>query len=138
MTEQQTTETELEEIPETDQLEEVEEAAETEEDTFPRKYVEELRDENARYRKRAGTADELAKRVHRLMVERTGRLADPDDLAFDEAHLEDEEALTTAVDALLESKPHLASRRPSGDIGQGASGAEGAPDLAALMRRAAN
>lgn len=137
MTEQQTTETELEEIPETEQLEEVEEAAETEE-TFPRKYVEELRDENARYRQRAGIADELAKRVHRLMVERTGRLADPDDLPFDETHLEDEEALTTAMDALLESKPHLASRRPSGDIGQGASGAEGAPDLAALMRRAAN
>ena len=138
MTEQQTTETELEEIPETEQLEEVEESAETEEDTFPRKYVEELRDENARYRQRAGIADELAKRVHRLMVERTGRLADPDDLPFDETHLEDEQSLIAALDALLDSKPHLASRRPTGNIGQGASGAEGAPDLAALMRRAAN
>lgn len=138
MTEQQTTEIELEEIPETEQLEEVEESAETEEDTFPRKYVEELRDENARYRQRAGHADTLAKRLHRLMVEQTGRLADPDDLPFDENHLEDEQALTAAVDALLDSKPHLASRRPAGDIGQGATDAGGTVDLAAIMRRAAN
>src|SRR5699024_1753562 len=32
-------------------------------DTFPREYVEKLRDENARYRQRAGTADDLARRV---------------------------------------------------------------------------
>ena len=106
-------------------------------DTFPREYVEKLRDENARYRQRAGKADELSKRVHRLMVERTGRLADPDDLAFDEEHLDDEDALTAALDDLLAHKPHLAARRPRGDIGQGI-GDSGPTDLAAILRRAAN
>lgn len=138
MTDQQITEEVEETTPVFEDVEETPEEVEKVEETFPRPYVEKLRDENAKYRQRAGQADELAKRLHRLMVERTGRLADPDDLPFDETHLEDEEALTAAVDTLLESKPHLASRRPSGDIGQGASGAEGAPDLAALMRRAAN
>ena len=106
-------------------------------ETFPREYVEKLRDENARYRQRAGKADELSKRVHRLMVERTGRLADPDDLAFDEEHLDDEDALTAALDDLLAHKPHLAARRPRGDIGQGI-GDSGPTDLAAILRRAAN
>lgn len=110
---------------------------EEEPDTFPREYVEKLRDENARYRQRAGQADDLAKRVHRLMVERTGRLADPDDLPFDETYLEDEDALTTALEDLLARKPHLASRRVVGDVGQGVT--DNAPtDLAAILRRAAN
>lgn len=103
---------------------------------FPRKYVEELREENAKYRQRAGQADELSKRVHRLMVERTGRLADPEDLPFDETHLEDEDALAAAVDDLLARKPHLASRRVVGDVGQGVTDT-GATDLAAILRRAA-
>ena len=106
-------------------------------DTFPREYVEKLRDENARYRQRAGTADDLARRVHRLLVERTGLLADPDDLEYVEEHLEDEDALTTAIDDLLARKPHLAARRPRGDVGQGVTDA-GGTDLAAILRRAAN
>ena len=134
-TDQMTDDQHTEEIPEEAQEEQPEEQLE---DTFPRKYVEELRDENARYRKRAQQADDLAHRVHRLMVERTGRLADPDDLEFDEEHLQDEATLAAALDALLDAKPHLASRRPTGDIGQGATQAGGAVDLAALMRKAAN
>lgn len=113
------------------------EVDETEEDTFPREYVEKLRDENARYRQRAGTADDLARRVHRLLVERTGLLADPDDLEFNEDHLNDEEALTAAIDDLLARKPHLAARRPRGDVGQGITDT-GPVDLAAVLRRAAN
>ena len=117
---------------------EVEETVETveEPDTFPREYVEKLRDENAKYRQRAGTADDLAKRVHRLLVERTGLLADPDDLEYVEEHLDDGEALNTAIDDLLARKPHLAARRPRGDVGQGVT--DNAPtDLAAILRRAA-
>lgn len=91
-------------------------------DTFPRSYVEELRQENGRYRQRAQRGDELAHRLHTELVKATGRLADPTDMAFDETHLDDPEALTAAIDELLESKPHLASRRPSGDIGQGQRG----------------
>ncbi|CCH75086.1 conserved hypothetical protein [Nostocoides australiense Ben110] len=86
-----------------------EETTDEDGDTFPRDYVERLRRENARYRERAGQADDLAARLHAALVAATGRLADPSDLAFDEAHIEDENALTAALDDLLARKPHLAS-----------------------------
>lgn len=91
-------------------------------DTFPREVVEDLRRENGRYRQRAQQADTLAHRLHTELVRATGRLADPADLPFNADHLEDPEALAAAVDGLLTAKPHLASRRPTGDIGQGQRG----------------
>lgn len=103
-------------------------------DTFPRDYVERLRDENAKYRQRAQRADDFAHRLHTALVAATGRLADPGDLDFDEAHIDDEGALRTALDDLLARKPHLASRRPRGDVGQGVTGTSGAVDLAGLLR----
>lgn len=103
-------------------------------ETFPRAYVQELRDENARYRQRAGQADDLARRLHTALVAATGRLADPDDLPFNDAHLDDADALTAALDDLLTRKPHLASRRPMGDVGQGATPTAAEVDLAALLR----
>lgn len=115
----------------------VPEGHDSNEDTFPRDYVEKLRDENARYRQRAGKADDLARRVHRLQVEATGLLADPDDLEFNEDHLDDPDALASAIEDLLARKPHLAARRPRGDVGQGIADA-GGTDLAAILRRAAN
>lgn len=110
---------------------------ETEPDTFDRDYVHQLRQENGKWRQRAQRADDLAQRLHTELVRATGRLADPSDLPFDEAHLQDEAALTTAVDALLAGKPHLASRRPSGNIGQGATPSAGTVDLAAMLRQRA-
>ncbi len=102
----------------------------TEEDTFPRSYVEELRQENGKYRQRAQRADQYAQRLHTELVRATGQLADPTDLPFDESHLDDPDALAAALDDLLARKPHLASRRPTGDIGQGAlSGSAGSVDL---------
>lgn len=116
-----------------------EDTAESEADTFPRSYVEKLRQEAAGYRTRAQRADELAQRLHRSLVASTGRLADPSDLAFDETHLEDEAALETALDELLSRKPHLAARRIAGNIGQGVSSTTaGTVDLAALLRARAN
>lgn len=103
-------------------------------DTFPRDYVEKLRDENAKYRQRAQRADDLAQRLHAALVEGSGRLQDAGDLPFDESHIDDPEALTGGIDELLKAKPHLAARRPTGNIGQGASGAGTTVDLAALMR----
>lgn len=103
-------------------------------ETFPRDYVERLRRENARYRERAGQADDLAQRLHAALVAATGRLADPSDLAFDETHLGDENALTAAIDDLLDRKPHLRSRRPRGDVGQGIPGASTTTDLAGILR----
>lgn len=112
---------------------EVVESTETEEneesagETFPREVVVKLRQENGRYRQRAQRADELAQRLHTALVAATGRLADPADLPFDEQHLDDPDALTAAVDELLTAKPHLASRKPVGDIGQGNRGAASEP-----------
>jgi hypothetical protein len=96
-------------------------------DTFPRAVVEDLRRENAKYRERANESDSLAKRLHTELVRATGRLADPTDLPFDISHLEDADSLSTAIDALLTSKPHLASRRPAGDVGQGQRGTSAEP-----------
>lgn len=111
------------ETPETPEVEteptETPETPEPEGDTFPREYVERLRRENAEQRTKAKRADDLAARVFRLEVAATGRLADPSDLPYDEALLDDPAALASAIDALLTAKPHLASRRPRGDVDQG-------------------
>jgi hypothetical protein len=58
-----------------------------------------------------------------------GRLADPSDLDYDEAHLTDPDALNAAIDALLRAKPHMASRIPvpGTNIGQGQQGSPVAP-----------
>ena len=105
-----------------------------EEDTFPREYVEKLRKEAGDHRARAKDRDELARRLHRELVAKLDRLQDPEDLDFNEEHLTDPEALKSAVDALLEAKPHLASRRPRGNIGQGVNSTATTVDLAALLR----
>lgn len=124
-----------EQVEETEETTENEPAETTEnEDVFPREYVEKLRNENAKYRQRAQRADDLAQRLHEALVSATGRLQEPSDLPFDEQHLDDPEALTAAIDELLHKRPHLASRRPVGDIGQGAAGEPGTVDLAGILR----
>lgn len=106
-------------------------------ETFPRSYVERLRRESAGYRERATKGDTYAQRLHSELVRATGKLADPTDLTFDETHLDDPDALTAAVDDLLSRKPHLASRRPTGEIGQGATPSRTNVDLAAILRQRA-
>lgn len=106
----------------------------TDPETFPRTVVEELRRENAEQRVKAKRADDLARRLHLALTTATGRLADPTDLAFDEAHVDDPAAHAAALDELLGKKPHLASRRPSGDVGQGATGTADTVDLAGILR----
>ncbi|WP_304106402.1 hypothetical protein [Mycolicibacterium bacteremicum] len=100
---------------------------ETPEDTFPRQVVEDLRKENGKYRQRAQLADSYATRLHTELVRATGRLADPADLPFSEDHLADPDTMVTAIDELLAAKPHLATRRPVGDIGQGNRGGAAQP-----------
>lgn len=107
-------------------------------ETFPRDYVVKLRDENARYRQRASDRDDLATQLHTALVAATGRLADPSDLPFADEHLTDSDALTAAVDALLTAKPHLANRRPVGDIGQGVSAASDSFSLSGLLKNNAS
>lgn len=107
-------------------------------DQFPRSYVERLRRESAGYRERATKGDIYAQRLHTEMVRATGKLADPTDLPFDAEHLDDPDVLAAAVDDLLARKPHLASRKPLGDIGQGPVSSNGSGvDLAAILRQRA-
>ncbi|PWF26037.1 hypothetical protein [Ancrocorticia populi] len=103
-------------------------------DSFPREYVEKLRDENAKYRRRAGQSDVLAQRLHTALTAATGRLQDPTDLPYDAAHLDDPEALEQAIDDLLKAKPHLGARRPTGSIGQGQTSTTNMVDLAGILR----
>lgn len=97
--------------------------------------MEKLRRENAGYRDKAKKAEDYARELFHARVAATGRLADPDDLPFDEALLDDRDALLAAVDDILTRKPHLASRRPRGDVGAGALSADGSNvDLAGILR----
>ncbi|MCA2255827.1 hypothetical protein JF710_21845 [Mycobacterium intracellulare] len=85
--------------------------------TFGADYVSELRNEAKGHREKAQT---LATRLHTELVRQTGRLADPTELPFDAAHLDDAEALKAAIDELLARKPHYAARTPQGNtVGQG-------------------
>ncbi|WP_432789320.1 hypothetical protein QYM46_13405 [Brevibacterium sp. K11IcPPYGO002] len=135
--EQETVDQEPVEIPEVDETPEAPEPTDEEQDTFPRDYVEKLRDENAKYRQRAQKADDLAHRLHNALAAATGRLQDASDLEYSPEHLDDPEALDTAITELLEKKPHLGSRKPSGSIGQGVSAGGTTVDLAGLLRQRA-
>lgn len=106
-------------------------------DTFPREYVERLRKESAGYREKAKRVDDLAQRLHTVLVEATGKLADARDLPFDETHLDNPEALQQAIQSLLTERPHLASRRPVGNIGQGPSVVPDKVSLGGLLRAGA-
>lgn len=107
-------------------------------DTFPREYVEKLRKESAGYREKVRDAEEhsdaLARKLHAELVRQTGRLQDPSDVPFAAEHLDDPEALTATIDALLTDKPHLRARKVAGDVGQGKRTTAETVDLAALLR----
>lgn len=106
-------------------------------ETFPRSYVEKLRKEAAGHRDRAKRADDLAARLHTALVEATGRLADARDLPFDESHLDDPQALSEAIDKVLADKPHLATRKPFGNIGQGVAPVSNDVSLGGILRAGA-
>ena len=113
------------------------EAEQTEPETFPREYVEKLRAEAAANRVKAKRADDLTRELFHHRVTALGKLADPSDLEYDEALLEDGAALEAAVDELVARKPHLADRRPRGDVDQGARQTGETVDLAGMLRERA-
>lgn len=111
-------------------------------ETFDRAYVERLREEAAGQRTKAKRADALAGRLTAAYAAATGRLADPDDLPYSDDLLDadglvDPAKIDAAVDDLLGRKPHLASRRPSGAVDQGARDADDGFSLAGLLRAGA-
>lgn len=83
-------------------------------DTFPRPYVQRIRDRSAGYRKRANAAEartgELEAALWSERVRALGVLADPDDLAYSAELLDDPDAMADAVQALVTRKPHLRRR----------------------------
>lgn len=137
-TEQESTEdTEADRNGDADSMQEATEN--TEPETFPREYVEQLRKENAEQRTRAKRGDALAQRLVLAYAQALGRLADPTDLPFDEElcdedGIPDPARIADAVDELLTRKPHLGDRRPRGDVGQGATAETSTVDLAGMLR----
>ncbi len=114
---------------------------EQEPETFDRAYVEQLREESAGYRVKAKPVDELRTRLVTAYAAATGRLADATDLPYgaellDDDGLVDEPKVRAAVDALLVRKPHLASRRPTGQVEQGVRENEQGVSLVGLLRGA--
>lgn len=118
----------------TEQTDAAEEVEQTDPETFDRAYVEKLREEAAGYRVKAKRADDLARELFHHRVTALGKLADPSDLPYDEQLLDDGAALAVAVDELILRKPHLADRRPRGDVDQGARSTEQTVDLAGILR----
>ncbi len=118
------------------------------EEQFSREYVEGLRKEAAEHRVKAKRADDLQQRLMDAAVREgtAGILEDEDDLRANRGLTElvdadgfpDVEKVRAAAKELAEQKPHLARRRPSGDIGQGPR-PEPSPvfDFAAKLREAA-
>ena len=111
-------------------------------ETFDREYVQKLRDEAAGHRVKAKRTDALNARLATAQAALTGKLADPTDLPFtddllDEDGLVDEELVRRAVEDLVKRKPHLAARRPTGNVGQGARPEPQEEGLASLLRRGA-
>lgn len=82
-------------------------------------------------------ADTYARALFEARVAATGKLADPTDMPFSAELLDDADAFTAAIDALLAAKPHLANRRPAwGDVGAGqTTHTEGGPTWADLFKR---
>ncbi|WP_299051584.1 hypothetical protein [uncultured Nocardioides sp.] len=114
-------------------------------DTFPRSYVEKIRKESQNYRDRAKRGETALSRltVSTVREATSGILVDPTDLTYDEESMSDEdgfpdpEKIKEAAEALIERKPHLAPRRPRGDIGQGNQGGGDDFSLASLLRQSA-
>lgn len=105
--------------------------------TFTREYVEKLREEAAASRVKAKRFEAFAEETFYARVAALGKLADPTDLPYAEKLLEDRAALEAAVDDLIGRKPHLADRRPVGDVDQGARVTSDTVDLAGMLRQRA-
>ncbi|HIW29784.1 MAG TPA: hypothetical protein H9987_07200 [Candidatus Luteococcus avicola] len=135
MPENQNTEHEAVETDEPQTAPETPEVVETDEpETFPAEYVRQLRKEAADNRAKAKRADDYAHELFTARVGALGKLHDPADMPFDAALLDDPAKLAAAVEQLVERKPYMARHALTGNVGQGASDAGSAVDLAGMLR----
>lgn len=107
--------------------------------TFDADYVKALRAEAAEYRVKAKRADALAQQALAALVTADGRLIDPSDLQYSEEFAGkdgtlDTAAVRTAIDALIDAKPHLARKRPTGPIAQGVRPSKAEPNLLQIIQ----
>ncbi len=97
-------------------------------DTFPRDYVENLRQESKGYREKASAAeartDELSRALFAARVAATGKVENAAEIEYNADMLDDADALNTAIDAAIEARPYIKTRKPSGNIGQGVKGTQ--------------
>lgn len=79
----------------------------------------------------------LAAQLQNALVRLDGRLADPADLPFNRAFIDDPEALDQAIADLVRRKPGLKARQVAGNIGQGKRGsaAKPAPNLIEILKQ---
>ena len=97
---------------------------EIEPETFSAEYVKTLREEAASHRVKAKRTDQANARLLQALAQADGRLIESSELAFtgdliDDDGIVDGGKVTAAIDALVASKPYLASRRPTMAIAQG-------------------
>lgn len=109
------------------------------EQTFDAEYVSKLRAEAAEHRVKAKRVDDLARQLVRSLAQVDGRLIDVNDLAFDPQLLDDDglvdnDRVIAAIDALIETKPHLAKQRPTPIAAQGARPQPDRVDLHGILR----
>lgn len=112
-------------------------------ETFPRAYVERLREESAGYRTRAQRADEATSRLTQSVVREATAdlLADPADLLLSDELLTDgwpdPEKVRAAAEVLVATKPHFRKVVTNPDVGQGPRREDEGVSLAALLRAGA-
>lgn len=115
--------------------------ATTDAETYSAEYVRELRAESAERRVKAKRVDEANARLARAYAQQDGRLIEPGELTYGD-HLLDDDGLVdpdkvgSAIDALLATKPYLATQRPTQTIAQGVrEDVPETPGLFALIRQ---
>jgi hypothetical protein len=107
--------------------------------TFDADYVKGLRAEAAEYRVKAKRVDALARQALTALVTADGRLIDPTDLAYSDDMIGkdgtlDTDVVRSAIDALIETKSHLARRRPTAPVAQGVRPSKPEPNLLQLIQ----
>lgn len=98
-------------------------------DTFPRSYVQRLRERSNGYRlqlrERESDVDRLQRQLFAERLQRLDLVIDHDAVPYDPALLDDDDALQEHVEGLLAAKPYLRKRKVSGNIGQHSSNGGG-------------
>src|SRR5690625_121873 len=105
-------------------------------DTFPRSYVQRLRERSNGYRLQLRERDSEVETLQRqLFAERLQRLdlvIDHDAVPYDPALLDDDDALQEHIEGLLADKPYLRKRKVSGNIGQHSSNGVGGSSVSLM------